>query len=97
MTGPGPVVAGETTIITVDTPQGPGRFFFDHAAETSSMLVLGHGAGGGVTAADLELLARRLPAYGVTVVRFEQPWRTAGRKVAGRPPTLDDAWIPAVR
>ena len=44
------------------------------------MLVLGHGAGGGANAADLELLARRLPSVGATVVRFEQPWRTSGRR-----------------
>jgi hypothetical protein len=58
--------------------------------------VLGHGAGGGVNAMDLELLARRLPPLGVTVVRFEQPWRVAGRKVAVRPPQLDLAWRAAV-
>ena len=38
---------------------------------------------------DLDLLARRLPPTGVTVVRFEQPWRTAGRKVAVPPARLD--------
>ena len=48
--------------------------------------MLGHGAGGGVGAADLELLARSLPALGTTVVRFEQPWRTAGRTVGAPPP-----------
>jgi predicted alpha/beta-hydrolase family hydrolase len=85
-----------TTIIAVQTPQGPGRFFIDQAPETTAMLILGHGAGGGVTATDLELLARRLPEGGITVVRFEQPWRTAGRKIAGRPPTLDAAWLAAV-
>ena len=58
--------------------------------------MLGHGAGGGVTAADLQLLARRLPAVGITVVRFEQPWRTAGRKVAVPPPRLDEGWRAAV-
>ncbi len=83
-------------IIAVDTPQGPGRFFVDAATETSALVILGHGAGGGVTATDLELLARRLPEAGVTVVRFEQPWRTAGRKVAVPPPKLDEAWLPAI-
>ncbi|WP_375426478.1 alpha/beta family hydrolase [uncultured Friedmanniella sp.] len=57
------------------------------------MLLLGHGAGGGPQAADLALLARRLPPLGVTVVRVEQPWRLAGRKVAVRPPLLDEAWL----
>jgi hypothetical protein len=45
---------------------------------------------------DLELLARQLPTRGVTVVRFEQPWRTAGKKVAVRPAQLDVGWRAAV-
>jgi uncharacterized protein len=81
---------------TVDTPQGPGRLFVDLAEQPSSLLVLGHGAGGGVSAADLELLARSLPALATTVVRFEQPWRTAGRAVGAPPPKLDDAWRAAL-
>lgn len=83
-------------MLTVATPQGPGRCFVDPADEPTALLVLGHGAGGGVKAADLELLARRLPVLGITVVRFEQPWRTAGRRIAGPPGTLDEAWQAAV-
>lgn len=60
------------------------------------MLALGHGAGGGVTAMDLVLLAGALPACGISVARFEQPWRVAGRKVATRPSRLDVAWLAAV-
>jgi predicted alpha/beta-hydrolase family hydrolase len=85
-----------STVLTVDTPQGPGRCFVDPAEDPTALLVLGHGAGGGTNAADLELLARRLPALGITVVRFEQPWRTAGRRIAGPPVTLDEAWTAAV-
>ena len=85
-----------STVLTVDTPQGPGRCFVDPADDPTALLVLGHGAGGGTNAADLELLARRLPVLGITVVRFEQPWRTAGRRIAGPPATLDEAWTAAV-
>lgn len=80
----------------VDTPQGPGRFVVDEATRSDRLLVLGHGAGGGVGALHLELLARGLPELGTTVARFEQPWRTAGGKVAGRPATLDVAWLAAL-
>jgi uncharacterized protein len=80
----------------IDTPQGPARLYVDHAEQPSSLLVLGHGAGGGVGAADLELLAASLPALGTTVVRFEQPWRTAGRTVGAPPPKLDEAWRAAL-
>jgi len=86
----------ETAELVVETSQGPGRFLLDRAAEPYALLVLGHGAGGGPHAADLELLARELPRHGVSVARFEQPWRTAGRKVASRPAQLDEAWRPAI-
>ncbi len=81
-----------TEVLHVDTLLGPGRFLLDPASRPVATLMLGHGAGGGVTAFDLELLARRLPELGVTVARFEQPWRTAGRRVAVRPPQLDICW-----
>ena len=85
-----------TAELVVATPQGPGRFLLDPADEPRALLVLGHGAGGGPHAADLELLARELPGRGVSVARFEQPWRTAGRKVAVPPAKLDEAWRPAL-
>jgi uncharacterized protein len=85
-----------STVVPVETPQGPGRLFLDVAARPSSMLVLGHGASGGVGSADLDLLARSLPELGTTVLRLEQPWHTAGRKVGAPPPRLDEAWVAAV-
>lgn len=83
--------------LVVETAQGPGRLLVDAAAEPRALLLLGHGAGGGPQAADLATLARRLPARAVTVIRFEQPWRLAGRKVAVAPPKLDEAWLAAAR
>ena len=80
----------------VDTPQGPGRFLIDPAEGPGAILVLGHGAGGAVHSMDLDLLARELPDQGTTVARFEQPWRTAGRKVTVPPPLLDEAWLAAL-
>jgi predicted alpha/beta-hydrolase family hydrolase len=77
---------------TIETPVGTARMTTAPAARPWATLVLGHGAGGGVEAADLAALARHLPARGVTVVRVESPWRVAGRKVATPPPTLDAAW-----
>jgi uncharacterized protein len=85
-----------TVIAPVATPQGPGRLLIDAADDPVATLVIGHGAGGGPNATDLELLARRMPEQGTTVVRFEQPWRTAGRRVAAPPAKLDEAWLAAV-
>lgn len=55
--------------------------------------MLGHGAGGGAQARELGWLAQDLPPAGIEVVRVEQPWRVAGRKVAARAAVLDDSWL----
>ena len=86
----------DTTIITAPTPLGDGRLFVSRAVDPRVTLVLGHGAGGGVDAFDLAALALQLPEAGISVVRFEQPWRTAGKKVAVAPPRLDESWVAAI-
>ena len=78
--------------VDVPTSLGPGRLVVDVADDPRAVLWLGHGAGGGIGAVDLAALARALPHRGITVVRYEQPWRVAGRRVAARPPSLDIAW-----
>jgi uncharacterized protein len=79
--------------LLVDTPQGEGRLVTDRARRPIATVLLGHGAGVGIDTPDLEVLAECLPRNDVTVVRFEQPWRRAGRKVAGPPATLDEALV----
>jgi predicted alpha/beta-hydrolase family hydrolase len=76
---------------SVATPQGEGRTHTRRARSPIATLLLSHGAGGGVESRDLWALADALPAQGVSVVLFEQPWRVAGRKVATPPATLDAA------
>ncbi|WP_348788230.1 alpha/beta family hydrolase [Leifsonia sp. NPDC080035] len=78
--------------ITVRTSLGPGRLVVAEAEVPVAVLWLGHGAGGGIGAADLAAIAARLPGQGVTVARYEQPWRVAGKRVASRPEQLDTAW-----
>ncbi|MDN3297973.1 hydrolase [Streptomyces ficellus] len=56
------------------------------------VVALGHGAGGGIEARDLQALAVSLPAAGVTVALVEQPWRVAGKKLAPAPKRLDEGW-----
>jgi predicted alpha/beta-hydrolase family hydrolase len=58
--------------------------------------MLGHGAGGGVEAADL-LAARRAALEGEwAVARVTQPYRVAGRRSPPAGPVLDGAWLPVV-
>jgi predicted alpha/beta-hydrolase family hydrolase len=60
------------------------------------LLVLGHGAGGGVEAPDLLAVAAAAVSAGWTVARVEQPYRVAGRRAPDRAPRLDAAWIEIV-
>ncbi|MCU1569385.1 MAG: hydrolase [Naasia sp.] len=82
--------------LDVDTEAGPARLTVDapdSAARPRAVLWLGHGAGGGIGGPDLLAIARALPLRGISVVRHEQPWRVAGRRVASRPAALDAAWL----
>lgn len=61
-------------------------------ARTGPTLVLGHGAGGGVEAGDLQAVWSAVAQAGFGVVLLEQPWRVAGKRVASAPATLDVGW-----
>jgi uncharacterized protein len=80
----------------VPTAHGDARLHVDRSRRPVATLVLGHGAGGGVGARDLNALAKALPSQGVSVFRVEQPWRVAGRRVTGSPRVLDEAWLTVV-
>ncbi|MGW4276683.1 hydrolase, partial [Streptomyces seoulensis] len=55
------------SVETVETEPGPARITWRRAAVPRLVLAVGHGAGGGVEARDLQALAGALPAHGVTV------------------------------
>jgi predicted alpha/beta-hydrolase family hydrolase len=78
-----------TDVRTLPTPHGDARLHADRARRPIATLLLNHGAGGGVDAPDLAALARYLPREGITVLRLEQPWRVAGRRVASAGTVLD--------
>lgn len=79
---------------TIPTGAGDARITWYAAGPGARFVVaLGHGAGGGIEARDLQALAAHLPrAAAATVALVEQPWRVAGRKLAPAPKTLDAAW-----
>nr|WP_240109591.1 alpha/beta family hydrolase [Streptomyces sp. MUM 203J] len=79
---------------TIPTGLGDARITWYEAGPGARLTVaLGHGAGGGVQARDLQALAARLPAEaGAAVALVEQPWRVAGKKLAPAPKRLDEAW-----
>src|SRR6266545_1345954 len=89
--------AGGTEHAEVPTPYGPARVELDRpAGPVRSLLVLGHGAGGGVDAPDLLAVRRAALSAGVLVARVTQPYRVKGRRTPAPVAQLDDAWITVV-
>jgi predicted alpha/beta-hydrolase family hydrolase len=81
----------------VPTPHGPARITRrDADAPARGLLLLGHGAGGGVGAPDLLVAAGAALALGVHVVLVEQPYRVAGRRAPAPAAQLDAAWLAVV-
>jgi predicted alpha/beta-hydrolase family hydrolase len=76
----------------VDTPHGPARVHLHSADKPKAALVLGHGAGGGVTSGDLAATTDAGLAEGLTVALVEQPYRVAGRRSPAPARQLDKAW-----
>ncbi len=91
-----PDIAATPEITEVDTPHGPARITVQRASGGTGALVLGHGAGGGVGAADLSRAARVAIDAGVHVVLVEQPYRVAGRRAPAPAAQLDTAWLAVV-
>ncbi len=79
--------------VEIDTPHGPAAAHLHSAERAAGGLVLGHGAGGGVAAADLVAATGVALALGVSVALVEQPYRVAGRRSPSPAHHLDAAWI----
>jgi predicted alpha/beta-hydrolase family hydrolase len=82
--------------LEIDTPHGLARAHVHpppRPAEPNAALVLGHGAGGSITAPDLVAVANAALQAGYGVALVEQPYRVAGRRTAAPAPQLDAAWI----
>ncbi|MEU4687579.1 alpha/beta family hydrolase [Actinoplanes sp. NPDC023714] len=62
-----------------------------------SLLLLGHGAGGGVDAPDLIAVRDAAVAAGVRVALVTQPYRVAGRRAPAPAGQLDEAWSAVAR
>jgi uncharacterized protein len=77
----------------VATPHGPARITCHAAHEPSAILMLGHGAGGGIGAPDLAGARLAAVAADVSVVLVEQPYRVAGRRAPAPAAQLDAVWL----
>jgi predicted alpha/beta-hydrolase family hydrolase len=78
--------------VTVETPHGPARVHLHPVDRPRAALVLGHGAGGGVTAPDLVAATEAAHAAELSVALVEQPYRVAERRSPAPAHHLDAAW-----
>jgi predicted alpha/beta-hydrolase family hydrolase len=81
------------TSIRIETAFGPARAELHCAEEGNAVLMLGHGAGGGIQAKDLVAVTRAAQGAGVHVALVEQPYRVAGRRAPAPARQLDESWL----
>lgn len=84
-------------VIELDTPHGLARAHVSAVDQAAGSVVLGHGAGGGVEAADLTAAASAAHRAGYVAVLVEQPYRVAGRRAPSPASHLDTAWEAVVQ
>ncbi len=81
----------------VATAHGPARVALDRpGGDPAALVVLGHGASGGVDTADLVAVRDAALAAGAAVARVTQPYQIAGRRVPSAAPVLDEAFTTVV-
>ena len=85
-----------TEPIEIETPSGIAGVHWQAPRGVVGLLVLGHGAGGGVDARDLVAVAKVAVGSGYAVARLTQPYRMAGRKAPAPAPQLDVAMAAVV-
>jgi predicted alpha/beta-hydrolase family hydrolase len=91
------VRAAAASTVTVPTPFGPAVVQVERpVGAAKGLLVLGHGAGGGIDAPDLLAVRAAALARSVAVARVLQPYRVAGRRAPAPAAQLDTAWTTVV-
>lgn len=77
--------AGDASV-AIDMPAGSAK----------GLVVLTHGAGGGVDTIDLLAVRDVALTHGAVVARVMQPYRVAGRKMPPRPNAQDPLWVEVI-
>ncbi len=88
----------------VATPHGHARVHLyaadgtaDGGSAPRAVLLLGHGAGGGIGAPDLIAICCVANRHGLLVALVEQPYRVAGRRAPAPASHLDASWLAIVK
>lgn len=83
--------------VEIHTTHGPGLAELDRPrGGSSALLVLTHGAGGGVETNDLLAIRTAALHAGIVVARVTQPYRVAGSRTPSAPGKQDTAWLELV-
>jgi uncharacterized protein len=82
--------------LDVETPHGRAVAHLHTVGRPRGAVLLGHGAGGGVQAPDLQAATRAALEEEFAVALVEQPYRVAGRRSPAPARQLDAAWIAVV-
>jgi len=80
----------------IGTTTGPAQVELDQPAKAAFLLVLTHGAGGGVNSKDLLAVRDAGLRLGGVVARVLQPYRVRGARAPGAPGPQDAAWLEIV-
>jgi uncharacterized protein len=83
-------VAGRT--VEIVTPSGPAHVVLQVPTGAAGLMMIGHGAGGGIEAPDITAARDAALAAGVAVARVVQPYRVRGGRVPAPAHRLDEAW-----
>jgi len=82
--------------VEISTGAGPARVALDRPETATFLLVLTHGAGGGVDTKDLLAVRDVALPFGAVVARVLQPYRVRGARAPGAPGPQDAAWLEVV-
>jgi uncharacterized protein len=83
----------ESSSVQIQTGAGPARVEVDRPGTPAFLVVMTHGAGGGVDTRDLLAVRRVALARGGAVARVLQPYRVRGARAPGAPGPQDAAWL----
>lgn len=79
--------------LTIGTATGDAWVDLDRPRNPRALLVLTHGAGGGVETADILAIREAAVAAGIVVALVTQPYRVAGKRSPPGPTLQDEAWL----
>ncbi|MGI8879803.1 MAG: alpha/beta hydrolase family protein [Jatrophihabitans sp.] len=83
--------------LEVATQQGTAQVVMQAPRAPSAVLLIGHGAGGGIDAPDILAVRDAALGLGVAVGRVLQPYRVRGSRAPAPAPRLDEAWVSVSR